>query len=108
MSDKPKDTPLRTKYRNANARATQNLTDKGWGYDGLWYYSPYSNLRYHKREALYIEELRDWSSGPSAFLNDYDHAIWVAKEEQDNRLMDFEELDRISKEKALLRKLGRE
>lgn len=99
-------TPLRTKYRNARDKASKNLLDKGWRYDGLWYYSPYSKLRFHKQEALYVEELRDWSSGPSAFLNDYNHAIWVAQEEEDCALIDLEELTKRCKARQDLNEIA--
>lgn len=106
MAEPIKETPLRLKFKKAKDRATKNLIDKGWKYDGLWYYSPYTNLRYHKQEALSIEELRDWSSGPSAFLNDYEHAIWVAQEEEDNQLIDMDELSKRSKARQEINELA--
>lgn len=97
-----KETNFRKKNRLAGDRATQNLLEKGWRYDGLWYYSPYSKIRYNKREAVYVEELRDWSSGPSAFLNDYEHAVWVAQEEEANEVIEWDELARRSKQRKEL------
>jgi hypothetical protein len=85
-------TEARQKLARARERDTKLLNDRGWKYDGLWWYSPYTDNRYMRREALHIEELRAWGEGDSAFLNDKDHSMWVKKEQEDNKLLTFEEL----------------
>jgi hypothetical protein len=85
-------TVARQKLARARDRDTKLLKDRGWTYDGLWHYSPYTGNRYMRREALHIEELRAWGEGDSAFLNDKDHSMWVKKEQEDNKLLTFEEL----------------
>ncbi|SRR6266576_2336842 len=87
------DTEARRKVTAARDRATKRLVARGWKFDGLWWISPYSNkLRYRKREALHVEELREWAEGDSAYLNDKDHSMWVKKEIDDNALISMEEL----------------
>jgi hypothetical protein len=89
-------TETRKKLAKARDRDTKLLSDKGWTYDGLWFWSPYTGNRYMRREALHIEELRKWGSGDSAFLNDKNHSMWVNKELEDNKLITFEQLAKES------------
>jgi hypothetical protein len=92
-------TAARQKLAKARARDTKLLADRGWTFDGLWFYSPYTGNRYMRREALHIEELRKWGESDSAFLNDKDHSMWVKKQEEDYALVSFEKLS----EQALAR-----
>jgi hypothetical protein len=100
-------TANRRKIQKARSRQRQNLINKGWKYDGLWWHSPCSPCRYTIREATHIEELRKWASGESAFLKDHDHAVWVKKQEEDNKLISFEELSAKSKERQALKETGK-
>jgi hypothetical protein len=61
-------------------------------------------LRYSKREALSIEELRAWGESDSAFLKDKDHSMWVKKEMDDNKLISFGQLASASKRRQLVKK----
>jgi len=98
------DTAARRKNQNAKDRATKRLIDRGWKYDGLWWHSPYTQTRYGKREAMHVEELREWAEGDSAFLNDHDHSMWVKKEIDDNQLISMEELSERSAKRSKLLK----
>jgi hypothetical protein len=107
MEKEIKDTDFRTKCRNAKDRHRQNLIDKGWVFDGLWYTSPYTELRYSRREAIHVEELREWADGDSAFLKDREHSMWRKKEEEDNRVMTFEEAVENARKAQEIKKLGK-
>src|SRR5256885_16938642 len=107
MPNKILDTAARRKITAAKDRATKRLIDRGWKFDGLWWTSPYSNkLRYHKREALNVEELREWAEGDSAYLNDKDHSMWVKKEIDDNALISMDELAEKWKAKDQVKNLA--
>lgn len=107
MPKKLLDTEARRKITNARDRATKRLVDHGWKFDGLWWHSPYGNLlRYSRREAVCVEELREWAEGDSAFLGDKDHSMWVKAEEDSNRLLTWEELEEQSKRRNELKKLA--
>lgn len=101
-------TEARQKAARARDRANQRLLDAGWKHDGLWWISPHTSLRYAKREALSIEEIRSWGDGDSAFLNDKDHSMWVKKELDDNALISMEELAERSRRSAEVRKIARD
>ncbi len=59
------------------------LLKKGWKHDGLWWHSPYTGIRYHKTEALYVEEIRLWAKKSTAYLGDQDHSTWSIQREKD-------------------------
>jgi len=104
MPRKILNTAARQKLARARDRDTKLLKERGWRYDGLWWYSPYTKNRYMRREALHVEELRKWGEGDSAFLNDKDHSMWVQKEIEDNKLISFEELSDQASKRAELKK----
>jgi hypothetical protein len=106
MPRKVLNTTTRQKLAKARDRDTKMLGARGWTFDGLWWYSPYTANRYMRREALHIEELRKWGSGDSAFLNDKNHSMWVNKELEDNKLITFEELAKESKRRAAEKQLA--
>lgn len=108
MGNKILNTESRQKAKLARDRATQRLNDRGWKHDGLWWISPYTKLRYDRREALSVEEIRSWGESESAFLNDKDHSMWVKKEIDDNKLISMEELADKSRKSAELKKLAKD
>ncbi len=65
------------------AREVPMLLSRGWKFDGLWYHSPYTGIRYHKVEALYVEEIRVWAKKSICFLGDKDHSTWAMQREKD-------------------------
>jgi hypothetical protein len=96
-------TDARRKAHKSKERAVSNLHARGWSFDGLWWTSPYTKLRYAKREAIDIEELRAWAEGESAFLLGKSHSMWVKKEMEDNRLISWEELVHRNKQAKLVK-----
>ncbi len=105
MPRKILNTEARQKLARARDRDTKLLEDRGWKHDGgPWHISPYTSLRYYRREALHVEELRAWGESESAFLYDKNHSIWVKEEAEDNKLISFEELEEKSKQRALEKK----
>jgi hypothetical protein len=107
MPKKILETEARRKITEARDKATKRLVVRGWRHDGLWWYSPYTACRYLKREALYVEELREWAEGDSAFLGDKNHSMWVKAEEDDNAILSVEEASRKCQIDIEVRKLGR-
>src|SRR5947207_2243157 len=85
------------------ANGSGKLASLGWKYNGLWWISPHTGLRYAKQEALAVEELRRWAATNSAILGDKNHSMWVLKEQEDNKLITMEELSNISHRRKLLR-----
>jgi hypothetical protein len=96
----------RKKLAKAKDRSTQMLQEKGWKHDGLWWHSPYSNMRYMRREALHVEELRKWGDGESAFLLDKNHSMWVKAEEEEYALTTMEKAAEECNQRAMLKKLA--
>ena len=108
MGKKAPTRAARHRVRQCNDKQTRNLIDKGWRHDGLWWFSPYTQLRYSKKEAVHIEELRSWAEGDSAFLNDHNHSMWVKKEEDDNALTTMEEAAKKSQDAQAMRELAKD
>jgi hypothetical protein len=81
------------------------LLSRGWTHDGLWWLSPYTSHRYARREALAVEELREWSASDSAILSKEEkgHSMWTIAEERDNALITFDELSKRSHARKVLR-----
>jgi len=79
------------------------LIKSGWKHDGLWWYSPHTGFRYAKKEALAVEELRQWAASDSAILGDKNHSMWVLQEEEDCALTTMEGLSKSSQQSKLLR-----
>ena len=52
--------------KKSKADQKQNLLDKGWTHDGVWYHSPYTGVRYTLQAAMDVEYLRAEWSGPGA------------------------------------------
>jgi hypothetical protein len=104
MPRKILNTEARQKLAKARDRDTKLLGTRGWIFDGLWWYSPYTGYRYMRREALHVEELRKWGEGDSAFLNDKNHSMWVKAEEDDNRLTTMEEMSAQCKQRDALKR----
>lgn len=99
-------TKTRKKFRSSRDKAKQNLVDKGWRYDGLWWCSPYTNTRYMLSDAISVEELRKWSGSDSAFLGDRQHSMWTIRQELDYALTTPEEHAEDCRKRQEIKKLG--
>ncbi len=97
-SKKARSTKFRKSCVDKQKRQVPLLVRKGWKHDGLWWHSPYTGIRYHKTEALYVEELRLWASKSTSYLEDKDHSTWSMQREEEYRILTPEEfLAKISK-----------
>lgn len=103
IGKKVKATTFRQNCIAKKAREIPMLLEKGWRFDGLWYHSPHTGIRYHKTEALYIEEIRAWAKKSNCFLGDKDHSTWAMQREKDYSIE--EETDKRQESLDLLRLL---
>jgi hypothetical protein len=112
MKNPPSGTPRKTQLRKDVARKAirsgKNLVAKGWKYDGLWWTSPYTGIRYPKLIATYIEELRDWGESGSAYLEDKYHSVWAIEEAEANKIVSWEDLSEDVQERSLMRASSRD
>lgn len=99
-------TPTRNRKSENSDKATKNLIDKGWTTDSLWWYSPYSGLRFLRQDAVAVEELRAWGASDSAFLNDHDHSMWSMARDRENALVNMDDLSGMAIKRDALKKLA--